>query len=61
MVGARLWTDLLFGIRSPRDRILRGAVPAAALAATAAALTAAAALAQPAATALATVSAYDDL
>ena len=30
MGGARLWTGLLFAIWPPRDRVLRGAIPAAA-------------------------------
>ena len=37
MGGARLWTELLFGRRLPREGVLRGAVPAAATTAVAAA------------------------
>ena len=38
MGGARLWTELLFGRRLPRDRVLCGAVSAAATAAVTAAV-----------------------
>ena len=51
MGGARLWTELLFGRRQARDRVLCGAVPAAATAAVTAATAAVAATAPLAAAA----------
>ena len=51
MGGARLWTELLFGRRQARDRVLCGAVPAASTAAVTAATAAVAATAPLAAAA----------
>ena len=55
MGGARLWTELLFDRRRPRDRVFRGAFPAALAALAAAAL--AAAVATPAVAAIAATAA----